>query len=100
MSNIYKWWIHYLYPNLVIFFHPIESLNRIYPFDMMDNIYYIDDDEYIDNINPLFEEKIKIVDKICKYEKLNKNDLQYLETLSVSELMKYIRVYNDNLIYQ
>jgi len=96
MSNIYKWFIRYLYPNLVILFHPIESLNRIYPFDMMDNMSYIEDGDDVDSINTLFEDNMKIVDKICKYEKLNKNDFQYLETLSVSELMKCIRAYNDN----
>jgi len=106
MSNIYKWFVNYLYPNLVIFFHPIESMNRIYPFEMMDNmnyIEYIEKDENIDSsINPLVEipdKKMKIVEKICKYEKLDNYDLQYLETLSVLELMKFIRVYNNNSEY-
>lgn len=104
MSNIYKWIVNYLYPNLVIFFHPIESMNRIYPFEMMDNMNYIDyleTDENLDfSINPLVEipdKKMKIVEKICKFQKLDSYDLHYLGTLSVFELMKFIHVYNDNI---
>jgi len=87
-------------------FHFID-LKNVYPFEMMDTMLKIDytdsytTQEEFEYKTPLFlpslDKNIQIVQKICESIQLDNNDYIYLESLSKLELMKFVRLYNDNL---
>lgn len=89
---------------------PFIQIKNVYPFELMDS--FLEDEylEYRDSyvITEQFEEtppqpvispdkNMQIVQKICESIQLDNSDYIYLESLSKPEIMKFVRLYNDNL---
>ena len=88
MSNIYNW----LKDFLAEYIYPWFDV-KIYPFDLMDSMYDIDEIIFDGNEDT----NKRIIQKINVYESLNPDEYRYLQNLHVSELLKFIRLYNNNI---
>jgi len=87
MSNIYNIWKQFL----EIFIYSLFDI-KVYPFEFMDDMYSSD-------LDVVKKEKMKriIIQKISDFLPLEKEDHDFLATLSSSEIMQFIRAFNANI---
>jgi len=91
MSNIYKYYKHFLEKYVYSFFDM-----SIYPFEFMDAMYSCDLDFELEILKKE-EKKKNIMQKISDFIPLEKEEHDFLATLSNSEIMQFIRAYNANI---
>ena len=89
MSNIYNCWKYFLAEYIYPWFDV-----KIYPFEFMDGMYDIEEIMVIIAI-PNEDKKKRILQKINDYESLDTEEYRYLQTLPASELLYFIRLYNQ-----
>jgi hypothetical protein len=95
MSNIYNCWKYFLEK----YIYPLFDV-RVYPFDLMDYMYFSDSDfeSDVSSILPEKEDKKRrILEKMCDFDSLEKDEYDFLATLSNYEFIQFMRIYDANL---